>query len=102
MITRHKEIVIDFLKKNSLAVISTIDSANNKPDAALVAFAETDKLEIIFHTFNNSRKYKNLQTNPSVAFVIGFGEKEQITLQYEGIAVELKGNEIEKYKQIFL
>jgi general stress protein 26 len=100
MTTRRK--VLDFLKKQGLAVISTIDSNDNKPEAALVAFAETEELEIIFQTFDDTRKYNNIKSNPKVAFVIGFGEKEHITVQYEGLAVELEGADKEKYKKIFM
>ena len=58
-----------------------------------------DDLELIFDTFTSSRKYKNLQKNNNVSFVIGWDDN--ITVQYEGIAQEVKGEEAEKYKQIY-
>lgn len=94
----NKEILFDFLNKQKLAVISTVGS-DSKPESAVLEFGQTDKLELIFDTFNTSRKYKNLQTNKDVALVIGWDEN--ITVQYEGIALELIGDEAEKYKKIF-
>ncbi len=38
----NKQIVANFLKKHKLAVISTV--SNNKPESAVLEFAETDKL----------------------------------------------------------
>ena len=45
------------------------------------------------------RKYANLRKNNRVAFVIGWDE--DITVQYEGEAYELAGEEKDKYKEIF-
>lgn len=50
------------------------------------------------HTLSTYRKYKNLQDNPRVSFVIGWDD--DISVQYEGIAVELKGEELKKYQNI--
>lgn len=94
----QKKIILDFVKKQKLAVISTTTS-NNQPEAAVIEFGETDQLELIFDTFLTSRKYKNLQTNKSVAFVIGWDEN--ITVQYEGTAQEIKGEEAAKYQTIY-
>jgi pyridoxine/pyridoxamine 5'-phosphate oxidase len=56
------------------------------PEAAVMAVSQTDKLELIFQTPNDSRKYANLQNNPHVAVVIGWSQEDFMTLQYEGIA----------------
>ncbi|HEU5121879.1 MAG TPA: pyridoxamine 5'-phosphate oxidase family protein, partial [Candidatus Saccharimonadales bacterium] len=53
----------------------------------------TDNLEIIFGTFNTTRKYKNIQIDSSVALVIGWEEGK--TVQYEGVARELAVDEIQ-------
>jgi len=95
--------ILAFLHSNPMAVISTVHKNELAPEAALVAFCETDTFEFIFQTFNDARKYNNLQENPNVAFVVGWNiEKEnQITFQYEGIVKELSGKEYKKYRRIF-
>ncbi len=90
--------VWSFIKKHSLAVLATTDGQGN-PEAAVLAFAETEPFELIFNTSNTTRKYQNLRTNPRVAVVIGWDYGQ--TVQYEGQARELKGEEATKYKEIF-
>lgn len=92
-----KQIILDFIKKRKLAVISAV--GDNKPESAVLEFGETDDLEIVFDTFTSSRKYKNFQTNKNTSFVIGWDE--DITVQYEGEAEEIRGEEAKKYKQAY-
>ena len=94
----QKKVILDFIKKHTIGVVSTV-TPNNMPQAAVVEFGETNDLEIIFDTLSDSRKYKNIQTNNNVAFAIGWDE--DITVQYEGKAFELNGEELTKYKVIF-
>lgn len=94
----QKKIILDFIKKQRLAVISTV-GIDSKPESAVLEFGETEKLEIIFDTFSTSRKYKNLQTNKNVSLVIGWDEN--ITVQYEGVAEEVRGKEAKEYQQIY-
>lgn len=96
----HKEIVLEQLKKELHAVMATVDDQGN-PEAALIGFAQTDDLTLIIGTSNKSRKYSNLMHNNNVALVIG-GWKEHITVQYEGIAVEVSGEEKDLLSQIYL
>lgn len=93
----HKKIIFDFIKKQKLAVISTI--GDFKPESAVLEFGETEDLELIFDTLTSSRKYKNLKVNKDVSFVIGWDEN--ITVQYEGEAEEIKGEKAKKYKQTY-
>jgi len=81
-----------------LAVISTI-SPEKKPEAALIGIAISENLEIIFDTVTNSRKYQNIIQNSHVAVVIGWTNER--TLQYEGRALLLNGNDAEKYKEVY-
>ena len=90
-----REGVLKFVKQHRLAVVSTI-SAKSKPEAAVVEYGELEDLTIIIDTLKTSRKYKNLQTNKSVAVVIGWDEDK--TLQIDGIASELNGQELERAK----
>lgn len=94
----EKKGILNFIHLHDLCVLSTVSSAN-LPEAAVIKFAITNNFELIFNTYNTYRKYKNMQSNPRVAIVIG-GEKG-ITVQYEGKAIELKGKELEKYMTIF-
>lgn len=94
-----KERVLDFMSQHRLTVISTVDSERNRPEAACIAFAEKNDLHLIFGTSNMSRKYKNLQSNPNVSFVIGWSD-EIGTIQYEGVATELAGEEAMEHGRV--
>lgn len=93
-----KEKVLDFIKGEKLGVVAT-KSAKGEVQSAVMGFGETDKFEIFFGTDVSSRKYKNLQTNPDVAFVIGWDEG--VTVQYEGVARELSDGEEKIYKEMY-
>ncbi len=73
--------------------ISSVGSQGT-PQSAVVGFAENENLEIFFGTANTTRKYKNITENPHVACVIGWSLDEVITVQYEGVATELAGDEL--------
>ena len=90
--------VYEFVSRESLGVLATV-SDQGQPEAALMGIAVTPELEIIFDTVKSSRKYPNLKRNPQVAFVIGC--TTEITVQYEGIAEELQGSEVEKYQNTY-
>lgn len=90
--------VYEFMKRESLAVLATV-SEFGQPEAALMGFAVTPELEIIFDTVRSSRKYPNLKQNPRVAWVIGC--TTEVTVQYEGIAEELQGEELAKYQKTY-
>lgn len=87
--------ILAFIKTRIHAVISTVDPAGY-PEAALIGFGETDTLELIMGTYRTSRKYRNIQHNNRVALVIGW-EEDNITVQYEGIATELRAEERAAY-----
>ena len=97
-----KNRILDFLHNHPMATIATIDTQTMQPESALIAFAELDNLEIIFETFVDTRKYNNLQKNNYVALVIGWDTKHHISLQYEGIAQPITGEDIDTYRNIFL
>lgn len=84
-----------------LGVISTIHVGDGCPESAVVGFSETEGLKIIFGTSNTSRKYKNLQSNNHVSFVIGWDSKTG-TVQYEGIAKEASLEEALEYAKIIV
>jgi len=92
------EEVFEFMNRESLAVLATVGE-NGHPEAALMGFAVTPELEIIFDTVKSSRKYPNLKKNARVAWVIGC--TTEVTVQYEGIAEELEGEELANYQKTY-
>jgi hypothetical protein len=77
-------------------------SPSDAPQAAVVGIAVSDRFEIVFDTLDTSRKLLNLRSNPAIAFVIG-GTKDgdERTVQYEGLADEPTGGELERLKGIY-
>lgn len=88
-----------FMSQQRYGVISSI-SEHRTPQSALVGIATSSDLEIVFDTVKSSRKYPNLIARPPCSFVIGGWAGEQ-TLQFEGIATEPKGPELERYQKIY-
>jgi general stress protein 26 len=86
------------MKNERLAVLATV-AEDGQPEAALMGVAVTPQLEIVFDTVKSSRKYPNLKKNPRVALVVGC--TTEVTVQYEGVAEELAGEELAKYKKIY-
>jgi general stress protein 26 len=94
-----KDLVYQFIKQQSLGVISTVNMAN-QPESALVGIAVTINFEIIFDTVKTSRKYNNLVNVPNVSLVIGWDN--ETTIQYEGTAEVLGDDkEAENLKEIY-
>ena len=90
--------VFQFMNSQRLAVLATVGEPM-RPEAALMGFAVTPELKIIFDTVKSSRKYPHLKKNPRVAWVIGC--TTEVTVQYEGVAEELAGEELAKYKKTY-
>lgn len=74
--------VTDFMAKNELCVISTINKSHT-PESAIVGFTHDENCALFIGTSRKSRKYANLTQVPNVAIVIGGQEAE---IQYEGTA----------------
>lgn len=73
----------------TLGVISTVnEEAKAKPQSATVYYVCNDALDVFFVTRSSSRKYKNIQANSSVSFVIT-DEHPPKTIQLEGTATEV-------------
>ena len=90
--------VFRFMDGERLGVLTTA-TTTGQPQAALMGFAVTPNLEIIFDTVRSSRKYPNLKENPRVAWVVGC--TTEVTVQYEGEAEELEGGALARYKAIY-
>jgi general stress protein 26 len=83
-----RESLLEFMRAHKLAVVATV-GPDGKPEAALVGYAVSDELELVFDTTVGSRKLRNIRANPEVAAVIGWNAEQ--TLQYEGVADEPTG-----------
>jgi pyridoxamine 5'-phosphate oxidase-like protein len=88
----------NFILQCRLGVCGTISDAGT-PQSALVGFAATPNLEIIFDTVKSSRKYPNLIARPACSFVFGWTGEQ--TVQYEGEAQELRSPELEHYQETY-
>ena len=93
--------LLDFLRAHRLAVEASV-SPTGAAQAAVVGFAITDQFEIVFDTLVSTRKAQNLRQNPKIALVIGGAEAgEDRSVQYEGIADEPSGAELERLKRTY-
>jgi general stress protein 26 len=89
---------LDFARGERLAVLSTVSPAG-EPQSALMGVAVTPDFELVFDAVKSSRKYGNLCVNSRVSFVIGCTSEKSI--QYEGIAQELKDEQLERYLPVY-
>ena len=95
-ITRDE--LLRFLHGHRLAVVATI-SPDGDPQSAVVGIAVTQELEIVFDTLSTTRKCKNLRRCPTISIVVGWDH--EITVQYEGIADEPAGSELDSLKESY-
>ena len=85
------------------SVCSARSLATTSLRAALVGYAVTSDLEILFDTVRTSRKYGNMIANPRVSFTVGntVGKGDERTAQYEGIAEELAGESLARFQPVY-
>jgi hypothetical protein len=89
------------MRGHSLAVQASVSSAV-APQAAVVGMVVTDDFEVFFDTLDVTRKMHNLRRNPRIAFVIGgLTRGDERTVQYEGVADEPAGAELERLKELY-
>jgi general stress protein 26 len=77
-----------FLKQHTAGVLSTV-SADGKAHGSAIYYVTDDDFNIYFITLKTSRKFANLQENPSVALTVGRQDVPQ-TIQLEGVASALQ------------
>lgn len=95
------EELLQFLRQHRLTVEASVTPSLGA-QAAVMGFAISDEFEIIFDTLNSTRKVVNLRQNPRVAFVIGgLHSGDERTVQYEGIADEPSGAELDRLREIY-
>ena len=90
--------LLSFLRHHQLCVQSTVTSTG-APQAAVIGYAVSDDLELVFDTLGSTRKAQNLRRDPRVALVVGWDDDQ--TVQVEGIADELSGEELTRLKQVY-
>ncbi|MCX4584562.1 pyridoxamine 5'-phosphate oxidase family protein [Streptomyces sp. NBC_01481] len=94
----NRDELIWFLRRYKLAVQSTV-TPDGAPQAAVVGFAVSDDLEIVFDTVETTRKWLNLRADPRIALVIGWDDA--ITAQIEGVADFPTGAELERIQACY-
>lgn len=93
--------LLHFMRSHPLAVQASV-SPTGAPQAAVVGIVVTDDFEVFFDTLDVSRKMHNLRKNPRIAFVMGgMSQGETRTMQYEGVADEPAGAELEGLKELY-
>jgi pyridoxine/pyridoxamine 5'-phosphate oxidase len=93
--------LLNFVRSHRLAVQASV-SSEDAPQAAVVGYAVTDQFELVFDTLSSSRKGQNLRRNSRIALVIGgLADGEERTVQYEGIADEPSGEDLDRLKQVY-
>jgi hypothetical protein len=93
--------LLQFMQGHSLAVQTSV-SPSVAPQAAVVGIVVTDGFEIFFDTLDVTRKMHNLRRNPRIAFVIGgLTHGDERTVQYEGVADEPGGADLERLKELY-
>ena len=93
--------LLQFLRSHPLAVQTSV-SPTVAPQAAVVGIVVNEQFEVFFDTLETTRKIHNLRRNPKIAFVIGGLTKGvERSVQYEGIADEPAGTELERLKELY-
>lgn len=87
-----------FMRRHFWGVVATT-SASGAPQAAVVGIATTDAFELVFDTLTTTRKAINIRRASAVAVVIGWDEEQ--TVQYEGVADEPTGLELERLQRVY-
>ncbi len=79
---KAEEMISVFLAEHYSGIVATADASAN-PHAAVVYFLPDPDLTLSFVTKQETQKYKNIEENSQVAFVI-YDEKQQTSLQIFG------------------
>src|SRR5262249_31113406 len=87
-----------FLRRHRLCVQASV-AASGAPQAAVIGFAVSERLELVFDTLGTTRKMANLRRDPRIALVIGWDEEQ--TVQLDGIADEPQGAELDRLQRVY-
>lgn len=89
--SKAEEAISVFLAEHYSGIVSTADASAN-PHAAVVYYLPDPDFSISFVTKEETQKFKNIQENKQVAFVI-YDEKQQTSLQIFGRVVIVEDRE---------
>jgi hypothetical protein len=94
--------LLAYLHSNRLGILGTL-APSGEPQGAMVGYAVTPDLEIIFDTLQTTRKYRNMTASPRVSFTVGntVGSGDERTVQYEGVAEELAGETLARLQPVY-
>ncbi len=93
--------LLAFLRRHRVAVQASV-SRNGVPQAAVVGIAISDDFEAVFDALQTSRKAQNLRGNRRLALVLGgWAPGEDQTVQYEGLADEPAGAELDRIREVY-
>jgi len=93
--------LLAFLRGSRYAVEASVSPAG-QPQAAIMGIVVTDEFEVLFDTLGSTRKMANLRANPRIALAIGsLQQGEHRGVQYEGIADEPLGAELQRMKELY-
>ncbi len=90
--------LLEFMSRQRHGVVSSI-GPDGAPQSALVDIATTPQLEIVFDTLETTRKYGNLTARPACSVVLGWAGEQ--TVQLEGVAEVLSGEELERCRNVY-
>jgi pyridoxamine 5'-phosphate oxidase-like protein len=97
----NRDELMAVMRSNRYAIEATV-TQTGAPQAAVIGIAVTDAFEIVFDTLGGSRKAQNLRVNRRVALVLGNSYNgDERTIQYEGLADEPTGAELQRLKDIY-
>ncbi|MFI1399405.1 pyridoxamine 5'-phosphate oxidase family protein [Streptomyces sp. NPDC020681] len=94
----NRDDLIWFLRRYKLAVQASV-GLDGAPQSAVVGYAVSDDLEIVFDTVETTRKCLNLRADPRISLVIGWDDA--ITAQIEGVADFPSGAELERLQACY-
>lgn len=95
-----KQTVLDFVKKNSLCVLSTA-TLSGKTESAVMAYTVKDDFTILMSTETTTRKYPNILENFQASVVIG-GLSNDPSVQLDGQIKVLQGPQADDAKNTIL
>jgi len=85
-----REYVEEALQSNRLAVLATV--GDGQPHASLIAITPFESFrQLIFATYRNTRKFRNLQQNSKVAVLVEGANEEKSGIQ-NGYVITAYGN----------
>lgn len=88
---KTEELISTFLAEHYSGIVATADS-QAIPHAAVVYYLPEPDFSLFFATKEETQKYKNIEENKQIAFVI-YDEKSQTTLQITGHVVIVEDGE---------